>query len=136
MAGFLSSTAVYHFQAVGGSLHTRNPFIPLDLIASTDLLSDVVRLDDSHKKRDLSCYGREGAICSTCGMKCDVLITGKTVLSDGGKQSLLVSHVTYLYFSMTASFKDGTQNYCSETEHLLHLIFLQNVLNLIVCDIG
>lgn len=58
VSGFVTS-AVYHFQAVGGSFQAKNAFFLLDLIPSTDLLSDLIILDNSHKKGELNYYGRE-----------------------------------------------------------------------------
>lgn len=68
VAGFLTSTAVYHFQAVGGSFQAKNPVFLLDLVSSVDLLSDVIILDNSHKKKELNYDGREHVICSLYGV--------------------------------------------------------------------
>lgn len=61
VAGFLTSTAVYHFKQQGEVFKPTVLFFLLDLFPFTDLLSDVIILDNSHGKRELHYYGREGS---------------------------------------------------------------------------
>lgn len=84
-------------------------FSLLDLIPSTDQLSDEIILDNSHEKSG-DYYGKVGVICSTCGMMHINFLSQQKHPSVYGEKSLLMLHVTYLYLSLIASLKDGAQN--------------------------
>ena len=135
ISGLLDSTAVYHFQAVGGSFQAKDAFFfLLDFIPSTNVLSDMIILDNAHKKSWII-MGRRVSFVLHVGWYTLSLSQQKHCLVYG-KKSLLMLHVTYLYLSMTASFKGGAQNWSPWIEHLLHLVFWQDVFHEIVCDTG